>query len=239
MFLLWLLLALSMWSMLVTTKGRVVVNTLPFEFGLDAFIGRNCCKVLGPETLMILVSHSRTCHSSLSLCQCKKSIHSVNPLTVTRCHSKNISPRFFELFFLRTAQRQQQAFVGSGRVGGRLVTEAQVDLTTRKRDQGLRVVRQFSTQRRVRSREEAFLSDRDWRPTSCCVGPILGLWAAAAGRLWHISEFFAPHVTWGTSQADDYFYPFPISRISNVWKCKSWAHGPVRVRCCGSVMTHF
>ena len=163
-----------MWSMLVTTKGRVEVNNLPFEFGFDAFIGRNCCKVLGPETLMILVTLELVtppCHSV----NAKKSIHSVNPLTVTRCHSKNISPRFFELFFLRTAQRQQQAFVGSGRVGGRLVTEAQVDLTTSERDQGLRVVRQFSTQRRVRSREEAFLSDRDWRPTSCCVGPILGL----------------------------------------------------------------
>ena len=66
MFLLWLLLALSMWSMLVTTKGRVVFNTLPFEFGLDAFIGRNCCKVLGPETLMILVTLELVtppCHS--------------------------------------------------------------------------------------------------------------------------------------------------------------------------------
>ena len=66
MFLLWLLLALSMWSMLVTTKGRVEVNSLPFEFGLDAFIGRNCCKVLGPETLMILVTLELVtppCHS--------------------------------------------------------------------------------------------------------------------------------------------------------------------------------
>ena len=66
MFLLWLLLALSMWSMLVTTKGRVVDNTLPFEFGLDAFIGRNCCKVLGPETLMIQVTLELVtppCHS--------------------------------------------------------------------------------------------------------------------------------------------------------------------------------
>ena len=66
MFLLWLLLALSMWSMLVTTKGRVGVNTLLFEFGLDAFIGRNCCKVLGPETLMILVTLELVtppCHS--------------------------------------------------------------------------------------------------------------------------------------------------------------------------------
>ena len=65
-FLLWLLLALSMWSMLVTTKGRVVFNTLPFEFWLDAFIGRNCCKVLGPETLMILVTLELVtppCHS--------------------------------------------------------------------------------------------------------------------------------------------------------------------------------
>ena len=65
-FLLWLLLALSMWSRLVTTKGRVVDNTLPFEFGLDAFIGRNCCKVLGPETLMILVTLELVtppCHS--------------------------------------------------------------------------------------------------------------------------------------------------------------------------------
>ena len=66
MFLLWLLLALSMWSTLVTTKGRVVDNTLPFEFGLDAFIGRNCCKVLGPETLMIQVTLELVtplCHS--------------------------------------------------------------------------------------------------------------------------------------------------------------------------------
>ena len=97
-FLLWLLLALSMWSRLVTTKGRVVDNTLPFEFGLDAFIGRNCCKVLGPETLMILVTLELVtppCHSV----NAKKSIHSVNPLTVTRCHSllrrKNISATFF------------------------------------------------------------------------------------------------------------------------------------------------
>ena len=52
--------------MLVTTKGRVEVNNLPFEFGLDAFIGRNCCKVLGPETLMILVTLELVtppCHS--------------------------------------------------------------------------------------------------------------------------------------------------------------------------------
>ena len=98
MFLLWLLLALSMWSMLVTTKGRVEVNILPFEFGLDAFIGRNCCKVLGPETLMILVTLELVtppCHSV----NAKKSIHSVNPLTVTPCHlidrTKNISATFF------------------------------------------------------------------------------------------------------------------------------------------------
>ena len=100
MFLLWLLLALSMWSMLVTTKGRVEDNTLPFEFGLDAFIGRNCCKVLGPETLMIQVTLELVtppCHSV----NAKKSIHSVNPLTVTCCHSKNISATFFELFFFK------------------------------------------------------------------------------------------------------------------------------------------
>ena len=118
MFLLWLLLALSMWSMLVTTKGRVVDNTLTFEFGLDAFIGRNCCKVLGPETLMILVTLELVtplCHSV----NAQKSIHSVNPLTVTRCHSLLSLEKYFRHVFLRTAQRQQQAFVGSGRVGGR------------------------------------------------------------------------------------------------------------------------
>ena len=107
-----------MWSTLVTTKGRVVDNTLPFEFGLDAFIGRNCCKVLGPETLMILVTLELVtplCHSV----NAKKSIHSVNPLTVTRCHSNKYFRHFFRAFFKDTAQRQQQAFVGSGRVGGR------------------------------------------------------------------------------------------------------------------------
>ena len=97
MFLLWLLLALSMWSMLVTTKGRLVVSTLPFEFGLDAFIGRNCFKVLGPETLMIQVTLELVtppCHSV----NAKKSIHSVSLLTVTRCHSKNISTTFSNFY---------------------------------------------------------------------------------------------------------------------------------------------
>ena len=157
MFLLWLLLALSMWSTLVTIKGRVVDNTLPFEFGLDAFIGRNCCKVLGPETLMIQVTLELVtppCHSV----NAKKSIHSVNPLTVTRCHSllrrKNISATFF----LRTQHNDSSrpSLALAELVAARLVTEAQVDLTTRERVRGSRVVPQFETQRRVRSRERGF-----------------------------------------------------------------------------------
>ena len=134
MFLLWLLLALSMWSTLVTTKGRVVDNTLPFEFGLDAFIGRNCCKVLGPETLMILVTLELVtplCHSV----NAKKSIHSVNPLTVTRCHSLLSLEKYFRHVFLRTQHNDSSrpSLALAELVAARLVTEAQVDLTTRER----------------------------------------------------------------------------------------------------------
>ena len=52
MFLLWLLLALSMVSIVVTTMGRVVRSLL--EFGLEAFIGRNCWKVRGSDTLILV-----------------------------------------------------------------------------------------------------------------------------------------------------------------------------------------
>ena len=151
----------------------MVDNTLPFEFGLDAFIGRNCCKVLGPETLMILVTLELVtppCHSV----NAKKSIHSVNPLTVTRCHSKNISATFSSFFFKDTAQRQQQAFVGSGRVGGRSPRDGGTSGSDDERESpptcglfhNLRLNGEFGVA------SEAFLSDRDWRPTSCSVGPI-------------------------------------------------------------------
>ena len=56
MFLLWLLLALSMVSMVVTTMG-MVVRLLLLEFGLEAFIiGRNCWRVRGSDTLILAVT---------------------------------------------------------------------------------------------------------------------------------------------------------------------------------------
>ena len=63
MFLLWLLLALSMAaSMVVTTIGRVVNNLL--EFGLFAFIGNNCWKLSGSDTLILV---TLTCQPLLAV----------------------------------------------------------------------------------------------------------------------------------------------------------------------------
>ena len=52
-FLLWLLLALSMVSMLVTTIGRVVVNNLLELIGLVPFIV-GCRKLSGSDTLILV-----------------------------------------------------------------------------------------------------------------------------------------------------------------------------------------
>ena len=113
-FLLWLLLALSMVSMLVTTIGRVVVNNLLELIGLVPFIV-GCRKLSGSDTLILV---TLTCVNRGAAVTVNDKKLSLDPASASDSHSvteswckicwKKIFATFRAFF-----KRQQQPLGGS------------------------------------------------------------------------------------------------------------------------------